>query len=251
MKRGRVTHESMAELRKICQQSRLGEPPLPWYVEQVLRRLSIHVTRLLLPTGITANQVTLLSAGAGLVAGLLFAFGSYPYCLAAAGCIFLMEVLDLVDGEVARYRGTSSLKGKYWDSWNHFIVVPVVFVGISFGVYNTSGNLVAFVLGYTASLSQALLYVAEFTKQELVRSAEKKAAAALATTSAKRKAPVISLLGRLRAITRRLMGFFPIVLTAIQLGAIFGVLPLVLCAFAITLPCELAYQLLRMNLDFE
>jgi phosphatidylserine synthase len=75
-----------------------------------MRRISLHVTRILVATPLSANAVTALMIPVGLLAGLAL---SLPGIAAAVGAALLAQawlLLDCCDGEVARWRQTFSLK---------------------------------------------------------------------------------------------------------------------------------------------
>jgi phosphatidylglycerophosphate synthase len=150
--------ESIKELKIICQNSKTEEQD--WYSTIFCRKVSIYLSKLLLSTSITANQVTLLSIVVGLVAGVMFSFGNYLYTLAGALLLQLWLILDCVDGEIARYRKSSGPSGKYMESMDHYITEPFIFVCISFGLYNTFHIISIFVLGFSAVLLMCLGHIA-------------------------------------------------------------------------------------------
>src|SRR5690625_4827522 len=65
-----------------------------WSVRLYLRHLSIHVTRLLIPTGISANGVTWLMVLIGVAGAGMLAIGQWWALLI---CAFLMQFQVLVD----------------------------------------------------------------------------------------------------------------------------------------------------------
>ena len=144
------TIESINELKKICQDSKTEAED--WYCINVCRKITIYITKLLLYTPITANQVTLLSITTGFAAGVLFGSGTYFQSLAGALLLQLWLILDCVDGEVARYRGTTGICGKYVDTLNHCITEPFVFLCIGFGLHALFDNISIFVLGVLVAL---------------------------------------------------------------------------------------------------
>jgi phosphatidylglycerophosphate synthase len=244
--------DSISALRKTCQESRLRERETTWYYRHVLRSVSIHITRVVILTRLTANQVTLMSGIAGVVAALLLSYGQYWYSVAGAALILLMELLDHVDGEVARYRGTASLKGKLlWDAWVHYLVRPLLLVGVTLGVYRTSQNVNIFLWGYAAALGQAVMPLVEFTRSELSRAQATKKTDALQSATTRRDSRVVVLFRRLNAACHLPMRYVPILTMAIQVGAVLNLLPLVVCGFAIILPAEVACQLVLIHADFD
>ena len=152
--------ESIKELKKICQKGNDN-----WYDRYFIRKISICITKLLLRTEVTANQISGLSILIGIIAGIFFVFGNYWYTLAGALVLVLSNIVDCVDGEIARYRKSASIAGKYIESLNDYIVHPFIFVCISFGLYNIFNNVFIFVLGflivlfsYWGAVAQALVY---------------------------------------------------------------------------------------------
>jgi phosphatidylglycerophosphate synthase len=96
------------------------------------RPLAYLGVRLVAPTGLTANQVTLASLFAGLLAGWLIAHGDKEPALLlwGAGAVFLSNVLDCMDGMLARLRGTSSPFGYVLDGLGDYIGVFAIMFGI-------------------------------------------------------------------------------------------------------------------------
>lgn len=142
--------ESIKELKKICQDSKTET--MDWYSKIFYRNISIYITKLLLHTSITANHVTLFTIVLGLAAGILFSFGTYPHILAGALLLQLWLILDCVDGEIARYRGTAGICGKYIESLDHYITEPFTVVCVGYGLYVLLDDVSIFVLGVLVAL---------------------------------------------------------------------------------------------------
>jgi phosphatidylglycerophosphate synthase len=123
---------SIAELRPVVQPEehlrRLGEEH--WAGRLYMRRVSLHVTRFLVATPLSANAVTFLMIPVGLLAGLVL---SLPGLLAAIGTALLAQLwllLDCCDGEVARWRRTFSPKGPYLDALGHYTIEAALPIGL-------------------------------------------------------------------------------------------------------------------------
>jgi len=139
-----------------------------WTGRLYMRRLSPYVTKLILPTRISADAVT----GATLVAGLAAAaLLTLPGVIPAAGAVVLIQLqmlLDCSDGEVARWRNTYSTRGIYLDRMSHYVTetaLPIA-LGIradggwdSIGGWTTLGLLVA-VLVLMIRAESAIVHVA-------------------------------------------------------------------------------------------
>ncbi|MEA3323713.1 MAG: CDP-alcohol phosphatidyltransferase family protein [Euryarchaeota archaeon] len=142
--------ESIKELKKICQNSKAET--MDWYSKIFYRNISVYLTKLLLHTSITANHVTLFTIVLGLAAGILFSFGTYSYILAGALLLQLWLIFDCVDGEIARYRGTAGICGKYIESLDHCITEPFTVVCVGYGLYVLLDVVSIFVLGVLVAL---------------------------------------------------------------------------------------------------
>lgn len=155
--------ESIKELRTICQKNESQH----WYVI-LNRKLSIYITKLLLYTPLSANQVTLLQLLIIVLGCVFFISGQYLYSVLGALLLFLSNLLDYVDGEVARYKGTSGVAGEYLDELVHSIEYAVIFPSISFGVYNNLQDIRIFAFGFSASLFLLIYYYQDIFKTRIL-----------------------------------------------------------------------------------
>ena len=98
------------------------------------RVFSGYLTRVLLKTPLTPNQITLLSLGFGILTGFLFSRGEYFHSLAAAGSYQLAVVLDNCDGEVARAKNKKSRLGGWLDVASDILTDIALFLGVALGM---------------------------------------------------------------------------------------------------------------------
>jgi phosphatidylglycerophosphate synthase len=134
--RGR--RHSPAEIRAI------GQPPgvldrrnAEHWSGTYLRRLSVHLTRALLPTGISANGVTGLMILTGLAGAAALMWPS-PWAVVVCAVVMQLQILiDCSDGEVARVRGTTSPAGIYLDRLGHWTTEAALPIGL--GVHLDGG----------------------------------------------------------------------------------------------------------------
>lgn len=147
--------ESIEELRKICQSGKTVS-----FNDKVERKISIYFTRLLLHTGITANQVTFLDILIGIIACAFLVVGHPWYTFIGAMLLQLWIVFDYVDGEIARYRKSCAISGIYLDKLNHLIVEPLIFVCISSGLFRIFFDVGIFALGFSAAMSKLMMHLA-------------------------------------------------------------------------------------------
>jgi phosphatidylglycerophosphate synthase len=91
--------------------------PVDGYVARHLNRyISLAISRRVVDTSITPNQVSALCIALGISSGVLAAQGGYAYLLAGATLFKLNSILDGVDGELARVRWAYSKMGELLDS---------------------------------------------------------------------------------------------------------------------------------------
>ena len=119
---GALSAPSLAELRAVAQPesllARRGEEH--WAGRLYMRRLSLRLTRVLVPTAVTPNALTALMLPAGLLAAVLVTFSSVWLALGAVVLIQLQLLLDCADGELARWRQSVSPRGVYLDQIAHY-----------------------------------------------------------------------------------------------------------------------------------
>lgn len=145
--------ESIRELREICQK-KYEEFHRGYPIWELLdRKISIYFTKLFLYTRITANQATLINTMVGIIATIFLAIGPNWYPIVGALLLRLWSILDCTDGEIARYRKTFGVTGEYIDRLNNTIVEPLIFMALTFRIYNTFYGSLVFIVGFFASIS--------------------------------------------------------------------------------------------------
>src|SRR3954449_10234892 len=195
---------SIAELRAVSQPDGLlarnsGEH---WAGRLYLRRLSPHVTRLLVATPISANGVTWLMVVAGLLAAGSLSLGGIGGALGALVLVPLQLLLHCCDGEVARWRGTSSPVGVYLDRVAHHLTEAALPVGLGVSADGGWGK----VDGWTTiGLVVAVLVLLIKAESHLVPVARAEAGLPLVRDEARVAAPR----GRGLARVRRALRFVP------------------------------------------
>jgi len=134
-------------------------------VYNILRWCGIILAKILLYTPITANQVSVLSSLVIYVSALFFAVGKVGYSVIAIALLYLGQVLDEADGSVARARKeVTILQSTFVCKLYHAFSLPIVFIGIGFGVYQNTGNIIYLLLGFSASFFQLNISGVEYLK---------------------------------------------------------------------------------------
>jgi phosphatidylglycerophosphate synthase len=114
----------MDELRAVCQ------PPSTmnrrnaehWLARALLRDVSLRFTALFIRTPVTANQLTGLMIVVGLLAAVAAAAPGWVTGVLAFIGVLIYFMLDLCDGEVARWHKKTSITGVYLDRVGHYVV---------------------------------------------------------------------------------------------------------------------------------
>ena len=115
------------DMRQVCHQwteDRNGKPIIAGslFNRCILRRLSIYVTWVFVALGIRAYVATLLMILTGL-AGIVLCIPHAIHMTILGGLgYFLFDLLDAVDGEIARWNKSSSTKGLYLDQMSHVLI---------------------------------------------------------------------------------------------------------------------------------
>jgi phosphatidylglycerophosphate synthase len=121
-------------------------------MRMVMPRLSVRVTRWVVAhTRLQPNTITLVSLVIGLAATLSFASTSPWVVLAGLLGYHLHTLLDYVDGEVARVRGQTSVRGAYFDLITDRITYPLFVFCSAVGVFRETGEAAALLVGFVAT----------------------------------------------------------------------------------------------------
>ena len=124
------------------------------------RPAALYITRVLLHTPVTANQVTLAGVLIALLGGALLAIPGGGFFFAGMCLYQLWYLADHVDGQIARYRKTEGLEGLYLDFMAHHVVTFVIPLGAAFSIYlrtgRASGILAGCLMGISLTLIQLL-----------------------------------------------------------------------------------------------
>lgn len=122
----------------------------------IYRPVAILFVKATYPTNLTPNQVSSIAMLFGVIAGILFGFGTYTYLIAGGIFYFTCNVLDCVDGQIARLKKNGTKTGRIIDGFIDYIVSISVFIGIgigltyvlSMGVYPEFGSSILHINGH-------------------------------------------------------------------------------------------------------
>jgi phosphatidylglycerophosphate synthase len=142
-----VTEDKWQRVRNE-QQRRLAERKLDgWLVKptdgifaRTNRRISIPISRRIIPFPITPNMVSLFTLGVSFAAGGFFALGGYWNMLTGAVLSWFSSVLDGCDGEVARLKLQESAFGCWLETVCDNLYYLFILGGMTIGLERSSGN---------------------------------------------------------------------------------------------------------------
>jgi hypothetical protein len=161
---------TLAELRGIVQPDELmsrvnGEH---WAGRLYMRHVSLRVTRLLVPTRVSADAVTWGMIASGVLAALVL---TVPHPLTPLVTFLLIQLqllLDCVDGEIARWRRTCSPAGIYLDRIGHYTTDAALVIALGVRV---DGGLTSIDGWTTLGLAIAVLVLMSKAETDLVHTA--------------------------------------------------------------------------------
>ncbi|MBI5245528.1 MAG: CDP-alcohol phosphatidyltransferase family protein [Elusimicrobia bacterium] len=155
-------------------------PALPWVLREAVkshdsfmarhfdRRISLAITRRLLDTRLTPNQMTALSTLVG-VAGALLTLGGPAAMTAGVLLVWAHTVLDGCDGEMARLRFESSRIGGILDFWGDNVVHAALFLCLGIGAWRQGRSAVYPLLGLLAATGAALAALSVYRHSQMRR----------------------------------------------------------------------------------
>ena len=126
-------------------------------VSKILNRpISLRISKLLLKTGITPNQISVLSTIIGLIGASFFFNGEYFYLILGGIIIHIHSIVDGCDGEVARLKLRQSKYGGWLDSVLDRYVDAAVILGLVYGYWSVNGDITIWVIGFFALIGSFL-----------------------------------------------------------------------------------------------
>lgn len=140
-----------------------------WWSSFVTSPLAIAVNYFVVDfKWLTPNTITLVSFLTAIVSvGFIVAGGTQNFIIAAV-LIHLSHVFDCMDGQMARYRKTTSLSGAFYDKLTDQIQVTLWFGAIGYAAYSQSHNVLPVFLAFMGvafySLRGYIKYITIYTE---------------------------------------------------------------------------------------
>jgi hypothetical protein len=128
-----------------------------WMARRIARPAALGITWVVAPWGVSPSAATLIAWGFAIAASAVFAWGTVWGWMLGAGLLHLWYLLDHVDGQLARLRGTSSLDGAQLDYLMHHTVNLIVPVGVGLGLFCRTAQSVWLLAGLAWGISLQLV----------------------------------------------------------------------------------------------
>lgn len=123
----------------------------------IFRPVSFVLVKLIYNTNITPNQISIVALMFGILAGVLYGFGTYDFFLLGSASFFICNTLDCMDGQLARLKKNGTKIGRVIDGFIDYITSISVFLGIGVAMTMITGDaLYSWVLTIAAGISKAL-----------------------------------------------------------------------------------------------
>ncbi len=126
-------------------------------VSRILNRpISLRISKILLKTGITPNQISVLSFVIGLAGASSFFIGEYFYLILGGILVHIHSIVDGCDGEVARLKLRQTKYGGWLDSVLDRYVDAAIILGLVYGYWSINGDTTIWIIGFFALIGTFL-----------------------------------------------------------------------------------------------
>lgn len=150
---------SLADLRtRVFKHSGTGHAEVGnWLARRVGRPSAVYGTWAATRIGASAHVVTLSALAANLLGAAVIAIGTATSFVAGVAALIVAYWLDHVDGQVARWRGTSSLGGVYFDYLMHHVGSMSLGFALGFGIAARRGSIGWAAAGFLIAIGWCVL----------------------------------------------------------------------------------------------
>ncbi len=136
-----------AEQSLLKQLRKPNDGPVSRYIN---RPVSVRISRYLVRTSVTPNQISVFCFLLSVVAAVLFAMGGYPALAAGALLAQIASIIDGCDGEVARLKFNESGYGGWFDAVLDRYGDAFMLFGLTWHVFVAGGDELTLFVGFMA-----------------------------------------------------------------------------------------------------
>lgn len=145
---------TLEEVRKKCRRNNAeSNNRLHWFAS----KFSIYFSFIFLKLRFSADQVTITFFLVGLLGSGSYAFNSIIMSIVGYILFRLHIIIDMSDGDVARFNQNFSIRGAYWDAIIHSVLNPLYYISICFSFYLQFDNNSFIIIGALLGLSSSVL----------------------------------------------------------------------------------------------
>lgn len=152
----RINNELMGELNKEYEASLKSIETENIVDRAFYRPIGFRIARLLRGTGVTPNTVTIISIFIGAAAGFLFYQDNFVCNVCGILTLVLANILDCVDGQLARLTGIKSEIGRILDGLAGDIWFASIYIGFALRLSEQYGNYWFFAVAVLSGFSHLL-----------------------------------------------------------------------------------------------
>ncbi|MDR2145278.1 MAG: CDP-alcohol phosphatidyltransferase family protein [Tannerella sp.] len=120
------------------------------------RPLGFQIARALRNTGVTPNQITILSIFVGAAAGPFFYYNNLKLSILGILCLIAANILDCVDGQLARMTGIKSNIGRILDGLAGDIWFALIYIFLALRLKNEYGTYLFFIPAILSGISHLI-----------------------------------------------------------------------------------------------
>lgn len=142
----------MVSIKELCEKTmtpaKKKNAKNDYFAFYVGRPLSYVLTIPFLEVGCSPNMVSLISIFPTLLGFYILSIGeSTEEMVSGWLCFFLWNLLDGVDGNIARYTGKTSALGALWDATSGYVAMVLTYFSMGIVAYNYTGEVLYTILG--------------------------------------------------------------------------------------------------------
>lgn len=136
----------------------------------LLRDLSLPVAYFLARRGVSANKITLIFLAISLLANALFIIPSFYTLILLIILLEIAQLLDCVDGQLARYQGISSKLGHNFDTLAHVLITGTFIIAFGIRLYLQTDQVMFLILSSIGAFFKAFEHQIEVSKLPITES---------------------------------------------------------------------------------
>jgi phosphatidylglycerophosphate synthase len=162
MKRKMMHPGAMRFPERLADARRVAQPTGECWTSRQYRTVSIFLSIPLARAGVAANHITIAWGLLGFLGAVALACPHYWVRVGGACVLEFSELLDFVDGEVARLTKQTSKCGFFLDVVNHEVIRQSLFLPLGYAIFRATNNLAYLFFAFSAGVFVSVYHLAFF-----------------------------------------------------------------------------------------